>query len=487
VLTVLPILVLLHLRSRRKASADRPSRRNRNLLELLPPLRWLIGASWFPFVPALVMAAILVVIVVAGIFGTQMAGRNFATMAVWALWLPLIVLLLVPLGGRAWCTICPLPLPGEWLQRRTLVGPPSRPSRRIQRGFAVLRWPRALANAWPRLLIYLLMVSLATAFATSPRTTAWMLVILILVATATAAFHQPRVFCRYLCPINAYLELYSIAGKTVLEAADGQECAECVSDACREGSQAGWGCPYELFVPEMEHPNACGLCMECFITCPRQNVGLYWRKGLARGRLRGVSEAFLALGLFTLAAVDNVVQMGPWHQIRDTIDVVDRGNWGNLALYALIIWVICLGVVPGIVWLLAQLGARATGSDTSPREAFVLSAAAFVPIGAALWMAFAISVFSTLFTFVLQTVPNPLGWGGDALGQAGLPWRLLFPELLPWAQGLVVPVGLILSWRMLYNAWLKRARSARAALGATIPLAAFLWVASVVAVVFFTG
>ena len=35
----------------------------------------------------------------------------------------LVILLLVPVGGRLWCTMCPIPAPGEWLQRRALVQP----------------------------------------------------------------------------------------------------------------------------------------------------------------------------------------------------------------------------------------------------------------------------------------------------------------------------------------------------------------------------
>jgi hypothetical protein len=92
-----------------------------NLFALFPRLKRLTKRPGFQFSLALPMLAVFYFVILAGFLGTKVSGRNAGPMIVWVVWLTALVIVLVPLGGRIWCLVCPLPSLGEWLQRRRLA------------------------------------------------------------------------------------------------------------------------------------------------------------------------------------------------------------------------------------------------------------------------------------------------------------------------------------------------------------------------------
>src|SRR3954470_19199816 len=93
------------------------SDRRVNLFRIFPWLKTVLKAPSFQFNLTLPMLGVFWFIILAGLFGTKVPGRNAAPMLIWVVWLSALIVVLVPLGGRIWCTACPLPLMGEWLQR----------------------------------------------------------------------------------------------------------------------------------------------------------------------------------------------------------------------------------------------------------------------------------------------------------------------------------------------------------------------------------
>ena len=102
-----------------------------------------------------------VLTIAAGILGTAAGSANFGIVFVWIVWWGLLMGPLLPLGGRLWCFICPIPPPGEWFQRKALVDPPGNdgaagllsiddPERSAQRGTPSQgwRWPKSLRGIW---------------------------------------------------------------------------------------------------------------------------------------------------------------------------------------------------------------------------------------------------------------------------------------------------------------------------------------------------
>src|SRR5512136_642198 len=133
----------------------------------------------FPFVKALLksrwpqllvwvgMLAGFLVAILAGISGTPVGNRNFGIVFVWIAWWAVLILVAVPLFGRGWCAVCPIPLPGEWLQRGAVLGPVgTRP------GWLGLRWPKSLRNIWLQSASFLLLALSSTVLLTTPSVTA---------------------------------------------------------------------------------------------------------------------------------------------------------------------------------------------------------------------------------------------------------------------------------------------------------------------------
>ncbi len=89
-----------------------------NLFALFPGLKRLVKRPSLQFDLTLPMLAVFYFVILAGLLGTKVSGRNAGPMVIWVLWLSALIVLLVPLGGRIWCLVCPLPSLGEWLQRR---------------------------------------------------------------------------------------------------------------------------------------------------------------------------------------------------------------------------------------------------------------------------------------------------------------------------------------------------------------------------------
>src|ERR1017187_386864 len=83
----------------RRRTGHRPDRRV-NLFQIFPALKRILKAPSFQFNLALPMLGVFWFIILAGLFGTKVPGRNAGPMIIWVLWLFVLIILLVPIGGR---------------------------------------------------------------------------------------------------------------------------------------------------------------------------------------------------------------------------------------------------------------------------------------------------------------------------------------------------------------------------------------------------
>ena len=128
-----------------------------------------------------------------------------------------------------------------------------------------------------------------------------------------------------------------------------QTCSACQEKLCLTGSVKGWGCPYGLCVGEIDRNNDCGACMECVKTCAYDNVAVFWRSEGWDKDIASYGEAWQAMVMFPLACLYSIMNLGAWDKIRDWTDLIDKKNWGSFSIYALVVWVVCLGVLPAFV------------------------------------------------------------------------------------------------------------------------------------------
>jgi hypothetical protein len=471
-LGTIPLAGLLLVRRGNCGGAER----RRNLFGLFPWLKRTVKAPSFQFNAALPMLGVFWFVILAGLLGTKVSGRNAGPMIVWVLWLSSLILVLVPVGGRIWCTVCPLPLMGEWLQRSWLSRNPAR-----------LVWPRWLSNAWPRVIFFLLLGTFSTTLVAVPPATSWMLIGLLTMAILVAFFPEQRLFCRYLCPINSYISLYSTAGRLMVRSVSPQVCTGCSEKFCLTGSIKGWGCPYGLCLGEVDRNNDCGACMECVKTCAYDNVAVFWRDTGWDKSIASYGEAWQAIVMFCLACLYCFINFGAWDWIRDWIDIVDKQHWRTFWIYALAVWVVCLGVLPLVWYLLTKAGVAISKSTFNVKTQFRVTTAALIPIGLGCWIAFALTTVFSMMTFLLQSLSDPFNWGWNLLGMAGSRWHIIWSSGTAWLQVSCVLIGAAYAFQTLYRCWLDGASRSLQAIKGSLPLGSFVWVAAATMICFFAG
>jgi polyferredoxin len=411
-------------------------------------LRRLLVARWPQFlVRALALAGFLLAIV-AGMAGTPVGNRNFAVVFVWIAWWALLILVAVPLAGRAWCAICPIPMPGEWLQQGALLAPPER-----AKGFGLRRrWPKRLAGIWLQNGGFLLLALVSAVVLTNALVTAAVLAAFLLLATTTALVYERRAFCRYLCPVGGFIGLYAQAAPLEVRVKDTAVCASHREKTCYAGNHTGdfrgYGCPWGLFPGGLVKSTYCGACLECLRTCPKENIAIQIRPAgadLTVPRGRRLDEAYKAFIMLGSAAVYSAVLLGPWGQLKDAAYRVGSLPWLG---YAAVFLLTTLLVLPGAFWLAVRLGRKLAATRRTQKQAFIAFAYALVPLGLAAWVAFSLGFVLANVSYIAPVLSDPLGWGWNLFGTAGWSWTPLLTGLTPALQTATLAGGLWWSARV---------------------------------------
>ncbi len=487
----------------------------------------LLKQRWFQYALILPNVFFFMVILIAAFFGTPVGNANFSIIFVWIVWWVVLIAAMLPLGGRVWCAMCPLPAPGEWVDHKSFI----RKGLEKPLALAVKLWPKGLKNIWLQNASFLTVALFSAIILTRPLATGVVLLFFILAAIWASRVFGKRIFCRYICPVGGFIGLYSMVAPVELRVKDPDVCLHHTEKECIRGSEAGYGCPWMVYPGNLVRNAYCGLCMECLKTCTQDNVVVNVRPfgaDLFIKQGRGLDEAFKAFIMLTCAAVYSAVFLGPWGFLKD---------WANIAsapeflLYALLFLSANLLIVPGLYYLAVWAGktlalgrapsrqetlnvlepvrafsAQASktfritrranphskpsatqtavqenpaASETSPLPAlktmFVDLAYALVPMGLAAWIAFSISFVMVNISYAIPLLSDPFGWGWNLIGTAKYDWRPYFPELLPYIQIPILLIGLALSIVTAYQIARPYAVERRIALKSVAPVALFLF------------
>jgi polyferredoxin len=373
--------------------------------------------------------------IAAGILGTPVGSSNFSIVFVWIAWWGALILVAVPLLGRGWCAVCPIPVPGEWLQRGALLGPGKtfRPR---------LRWPRALRNIWLQSATFLTLALFSTVLLTTPLVTAIVLAGMLAAAIGLGLVFERRSFCRYLCPVGGFIGLYSRAAPVELRVRDKGLCATCAAKPCYNGSAAGYGCPWDVFPGALRENSYCGLCLECLRTCPRDNLAVNLRPfaaDLARPSAR-LDESFKSFVMLGSAMIYSAVLLGPWGSLKDAAYRIGSSSWFIYAAAFLLF--ICI-LLPALF----SLCALPAVDKVSFRQHFARLSTALIPLGLMAWIAFSLSFVLTNATYIAASLSDPLGLGWNLFGTANVAWQPMLTSLLAPAQTLALAGGVVWSAR----------------------------------------
>lgn len=434
-------------------------------LTRLPLVKRLLTSRWVPWSLMAITLPLFLLTILTGLFGTPAGSRNFGIIFVWIVWWALLILVLVPFAGRLWCAVCPIPAPGEWLQRRALIQP--RAGGRI----FTLGWkfPRRLKNIWLQNAAFLAVALFSVVILTTPFVGALVLVGLVALAMVTSMLFERRVFCRYLCPVGGFIGLYSQVAPVEVRVKDSAVCKTHVEKTCYQGSDAGYGCPWLVYPATLAKNTYCGMCVECLKTCPHDNMGIFLRapgKDLQSTQGRRFDEAYKAFIMLTCALAYSIVLLGPWSLFKESAYAVGTPAWW---VYAGIFLMANLVIVPGLFFACTTLARKLSFHKFSLRRTFVEYAYVLVPLGLAAWAAFTISFVFVNFSYAWQVVSDPFGWGWNLFGTANWTWTPYFAGLQPLVQIPILLAGLLAAIAMA----LRTARTQAVPQRAALPVVAF--------------
>lgn len=417
----------------------------------------------------LVTLFFFVVAILTGFFGTPAGNRNFGVIFVWIVWWALLIMVMVPFFGRAWCMVCPIPAPGEWLQRRAIIQ--RRPGRlhSLRR-----RWPRQLRNIWLQNFGFLAVAIFSTIILTRPSVSAWVLLGMILLGVVLSIFYENRVFCRYVCPVGGFIGLYSLTSTIELRVKDVQVCKDHTSKDCVVGTACSYGCPWLIFPGNMERNVHCGMCTECLKACPKDNIALNLRPfgaDLLVAKGRSLDEAYKAIIMMACALLYSAVLLGPWGWLKNWANMDSLAAW---AAYAAGFLTINLLVLPGLFWLTAAAARSLACLETPVKRLFIDYAYSMVPLGLIGWIAFSFSFVFVNGSYAVSVLSDPFGWGWDLFGTRHVPWTPFFPGLMSFLQVGLLLVGLVFSIVTAYRIGRQHAPSEAQAWRGSLPVAGFL-------------
>ncbi len=437
-------------------------------------VRNIFKSRWFPLIAIIINVFIFAIILMAGFVGGWGAGNyNFGIMIVWILWWVLLMLILVPLFSRIWCMVCPFPLFSDWFQRGKLYGVLQGKLKGLN-----LKWPRSLKNMWVMNFLFLFTTFFSGFFTVRPLATFILLGTIILIAFIIGMFFEKRTFCRYICPVSGFQGLYSQFAISEIRHKDSEICKKHTPKTCFVGNEYGYGCPWLVTPFDFNKNTYCGMCLECFKTCPYDNMAWNLKPpGVdllvdTKREPRGLDEAWKAFIMVGVAIVFFVAFQGPWGVIKDMI----RGTTlkGYLT-FVISHTVFNLLLIPAIFFIFAFLSKVLSGAkDVSLKKVFLNFSYTLVPLGLGVWIAFSIGIILPNGSYLLHILSDPFAWGWNLFGTANFPWTPIFTSVMGHLQGATLLIFYLFSLAYGYRLSKQTYIESDKAIRGWIPILAFL-------------
>lgn len=301
----------------------------------------------------IIAAAIFLLVIAAGLFGTQVAERNLATTLTWTLWWSGVVIS-VFFVGSAWCAICPWDAIATWLVRRRLW----------KRGDSLsslnIRVPKSIRNVWPALIMFIVLTWLELGYGVtvSPYATALLALLIVVLATMSLAIFERKAFCRYFCAVGRTLGAYGGIAPIALRPIDNAVCASCKTLECYNGTKDIEPCPTHLLMGSLTQNTYCTSCGSCTQSCPEKNINWQIRKvgeEITYSSRPHWDESWFILGLLSLTVFHGFTMMPYWedwmrqlaYSIGDSGQILVSFSIGMAVamILPLIIYSVCISVV----------------------------------------------------------------------------------------------------------------------------------------------
>ena len=462
-----PVAVAVHLRPAHRRGMDEhfaPTDPARSLdVARHPMVARLLRNRRFQFLLILPNQIVFWAVILLGLLGTVVPGLNFGTAITWYLWFCLVFVMMVVVG-RAWCAMCPFGGFGEWIQRRALW-------QRTQKALGLGRkLPEPIAQYGFLISVgsFLLLTWIEETFNIAgpgaPHSTSWMVVGIVASALVFFLAFERRTFCRYVCPLSALIGTVGAMGSVAgFRTRDRDVCVACETKECMRGSTSGYACPWYTWPGSADSNLTCGLCTECYKSCPSDNIGLYLQKPMT-------SVVAPSRRRFDVAwAVSVLWGLVVFQQVNATNVYASADTWLNTHLhlrypdpldYAGIIAAIAL-LMGGIVWVaqraLARKDAPVPTGGTSYLDRTSRFRMFFVPLMSGLIPVVGADFFARqlpkFFKHVPRLVPAIGAWWGAGSTRSSLyGYHLLANPRIVTVQVAVIALGTLAavstSWKI---------------------------------------
>jgi YHS domain-containing protein len=415
-------------------------------------VRMCLRSRPFRFVVQSVLAGIFLLIIAAGLFGSQNPALNIAPLLTWTIWWCGLVVLIIFLG-KAWCYMCPWDAIATWMERLRLW-------KKSDEGTGLaMRWPRIARNIWPATILFvgLTWIELGFGVTMSPRATAYLGIAMLVLAIVCVFLFDRKGFCRYGCLVGRVSGLYAMFAGAEIRPRDRNRCGSCQTKECVKGSESAYGCPTFEYLGKMQTNTYCIQCGECFQACPHDNVAVNlrpWGSDLAAEGKPRRDEAYLALLMLAITAFHGLTMTPVWRTVIESLESVlsmgriaafSIGMFGLMGapilIYAVLVWfsyiITCAGESPST---------KSTTKQATYGVYFIRYAYCLLPIALFYHLAHNLEHLLMEGPKVIGLLSDPFGWGWNLLGTA----RLIIPplvslEVLWLLQVLLVGVGHVYS------------------------------------------
>jgi ferredoxin len=331
---------------------------------------------------------------------------NLTTLFVWGLWWPGMIALAL-LGGRLWCTVCPMELVNRLADNAA-------------RRFG---WPRAKLGRWLKagwliVLIYLALQILVAGFSIHrvPHYTSLMLFVLFGTAFFTGLlFRESRSFCKAFCPAGALLSVYGRYTPIQIDVQDPGVCGQCRSKDCVAQKNRykldKRSCPSLLQPFRRKQSDGCVLCFQCSKVCPYENVGFGIVRDTASSRRHRALKPFEALFVLLAAGfvaheVDGEVK---WlDEIFHTVPKMLHGHLPSIGFeWFEGLWFLVL--FPLLLWSVSAGLAYLFGFRSGWKKLLIAAVTGAAPVVAVAHLAKAAAKISSWSGFLPLAIADPRG------------------------------------------------------------------------------
>jgi len=380
-------------------------------------------------------------LVYCGLFGHAVV--NIVPIATWTVWWAGLIFLIV-FFGKAWCFVCPWDFVASLLQRLRPFGACKEP-------FTLgLSWPSWLKNLYPALGLFILLTWFELGFkiTISPRHTAYLALLMVLLSVVPALLFNRRPFCRYGCFVGRISGLYANFAPVEIRSESQEVCRSCDSKACYNGNDRGNPCPTSLVVPRIEANTYCIMCGECIRGCPHDNVALNVRPfgaDLLKGTEVRPDEAALTLVLLALTAFHGL-EMTPLWESTTGFSVIGwlKSIMGSARLPAFTVGMVVCIVVPVLLYwgIAAVTHAFAGDKSVSIRQVFVHYAFSLLPIALCYHVAHNGMHLFMEGQYIVPLLSDPMGTGANYFNTASIQLGPILGAKTVWiCQVILIIVG----------------------------------------------